>query len=117
MDAAARAARVMFYDREGNRLPDVLSWAWAFEHEDRVVVQSSHKGKHGAVWISTCFGGFDMGHGFFGRPLIFESMVFGRRPAAWNDVVAGRRDELATVRYATEEDALRGHAELVQRFG
>lgn len=107
----------LFHDRMGLPVEDWRAWAFAFQFEDRVVTQSCHKGRCGQVWISTVFTGLDMSFAG-GPPLIFESMVFERKPSGWNDVVACRHgDELATLRYPSEEAALRGHRELVREFG
>lgn len=106
----------IFYDREGNPVDDVLEWASIFD-SDRVVVQSIHKGRRGEVWISTVFTGFDQGHGLSSGPLLFESMVFERRPAEWNAVHGYRGGGVACVRYPTEEAARRGHDELRLAFG
>jgi len=56
----------------------------------------------GGCWVSTVWLGLDHGFGG-GLPLIFESMVFGP-----DDMV-----DLDCRRYATKEQALQGHDELV----
>lgn len=53
------------------------------------------------LWVSTVWLGIDMSH-HDGPPLIFESMVFERGFA-----------DLYCQRYATESEALAGHAALV----
>lgn len=77
---------------------DVIEWARALEHAHRTIARD----KHGDVEVSTVFLGIDHAFGQ-GPPLLFETMVFG-----------GSYDD-ETRRYATREDALAGHAEVLKR--
>jgi hypothetical protein len=82
---------------------DLIEWAAWFERarEDCVVRQEERRG----VRVSTVFLGLDHQFGS-GRPLLFETLVFG-----------GRRDGKMN-RYATWEDAEQGHRELAaEAFG
>lgn len=56
------------------------------------------------VTVSTIFLGINCSPGSEGPPILFETMAFG-------DTV----DNLARDRYATKEEALRGHGEMVTR--
>lgn len=76
---------------------DLLEWAVAFEKMDRRVAQTSINGAN----VSTVFLGLN--HGFGGEPLWFETMVFG-------GLLDGEAD-----RYATWDEAERGHAQMVER--
>ena len=89
------------YRRDGTPYEeqDVLVWARDFEKADRVVAQTATSGGD----ISTVWLGLD--HNWFGvgPPLIFETMVFG-------GPLDGEQE-----RYATEADAIAGHAAMVER--
>lgn len=63
----------------------------AFNIENKVVAKDEING----VKISTVFLGMD--HGFFGKPLLFETMIFG-----------GEHD-MYQERYSTYEQAEKGH--------
>lgn len=71
----------------------------AFENIDRRVARD----KVGDVTISTVFLGLDHSFDESGPPILFETMVFG-----------GPLDE-EQVRYATWDEAVAGHAAMVQR--
>ena len=74
--------------------PDLITWAKWFETADRSVASTTLT-KYG-VQISTVFLGLD--HSFGGdTPILFETMIFG-----------GEHDEWMQ-RYATREEALKGH--------
>ena len=55
--------------------------------------------------VSTVFLGMD--HGFGGKPLIFETMVFSKNVAMDGDMD----------RYSTEEEAKTGHDKMVKKWG
>jgi hypothetical protein len=78
---------------------DVTEWAWWFETADRKVALD----EMGDVCVSTVFLGIDHRLVGDGPPLLFETMVFRN----------GHGDEQE--RYATWEEAERGHAEMVAR--
>lgn len=83
------------YDRAGN-LIDIDRWALLMQDRRYQVLVQDHVGPY---MVSTVWLGID--HNFDeGPPLIFETMVFK------TDSVEGRR-------YTTEEEALAGHAELL----
>ena len=84
------------------RAVPLLEWAVWFEEADRRVVETTI----GPYWVSTVFLGAD--HGFMGRVLLFETMVFdksGGEKRAALDVFADR--------YATWDEAIAGHANAV----
>jgi hypothetical protein len=68
---------------------DLMTWAKWFESADRIVVQEFI----GAYWISTVFLGSDHNWTGAGRPMLFETMVFGdgggdidcRRCSTWDE--------------------------------
>jgi len=95
--------RPLHFDRQGNPL-ETLEWARLFEDRDGRIVSQVElpNGK----WVSTVWIGTGMGYGD-SRPLIFETMVF---PTA----IGGR--DLDCERYATEAEALAGHAEMVKKW-
>jgi hypothetical protein len=85
--------------------PDHITWARWFETADRVVRQDHSVG--GKWFVSTVFLGID--HSFLEeQPILFETMVFAE---------GGSAEEDACERYATWEEAERGHEELVERYG
>jgi hypothetical protein len=108
--------RPMWFDRQGNPI-SMLRWG---ELREVGLDPDGHYGEHsyvrvgedvvGEVTVSTVWLGMD--HGFVVgqrfpddppyRPVIFETMVFG-----------GEHDQ-AQMRYCTEEEAARGHAEAVE---
>lgn len=93
------------YDRYGTPIPD--DWWDKAKHGDPALkwVTDSRVGSTvvDGVTVSTVWMGIDHNHSGMGSPLIFETMVFG-----------GDYDyELQ--RYSTEEQALRGHLDTVDR--
>lgn len=79
--------------------PSLFKWAAWFEKADRAVAKTTLPG---GVEVSTVFLGLD--HRFVassGPPILFETMIFG-----------GPRDG-EQQRYATWEEAEKGHAEVV----
>jgi hypothetical protein len=82
---------------------DLIKWAdWFQTHDRRVAKQTI-----GDYWISTVFLGLD--HGFGGKPLLFETMVFERRLKAVGETERGEVVDEYTRRYLTWEEALEGH--------
>jgi hypothetical protein len=76
---------------------NLIEWAKGLEKQDRRVARTSV----GKVEVSTVFLGLD--HSFGGKPLWFETMVFG-----------GSLDQ-EQERYTTWEEAEAGHAAMVER--
>lgn len=91
--------RAILVDKKVVIEPDLLKWAAWFETSDRRVAYTILNRRKG-IYVSTVFLGLD--HGFQG-PLWFETMIFG---TSLND---------SQWRYATWEEAMRGHAEMVRR--
>lgn len=91
---------VNYYDRQGQPLSQE-EWGRRLEDDDerRVAFTEVDDG----VTVSTVWLGADHSFGFGGPPIIFETMVFG-----------GPLDE-EQQRYATEEQALAGHEDMVKR--
>lgn len=77
---------------------DLFEWAKWFETADRQIDVS----QVGGYMISTIFLGID--HGFGGRPLWFETMVFGGEKF-WRDYF----EEQYMERYETFDEAKAGH--------
>ena len=86
---------------EPERCDDLLMWAQWFEHNDttRILLQTTLPDD---VRVSTVFLGLDHSFGH-GRPLLFETMVFGGP----HD---GRQE-----RYATRADAAVGHGQMIEK--
>jgi len=79
--------------------PDLLTWAqWIEDHDqERIVLQSTV----GDITISTVFLGLDHNWKQKGKPLIYETMIFGGSHNYY------------TKRYSTKEEAETGHAAAV----
>ena len=97
----------LYYDRQGNPMT-VEEWAEAMAHLfDRVVAKTSvvetpSSSDSQAVEVSTVWLGINHNWTGSGRPIIFETMVFG-----------GPIDQ-EMWRYATEQEAVAGHREVVR---
>lgn len=89
-----------YYDRQGNQITDQEYYTLFSDPE----YQSIGKTVVGNYMISTVWLGLD--HGYTGRPMIFETMVFPDE--TW--------DEVECERYATEDAAIRGHFKMVVKF-
>ena len=87
-------------DADGNPKPepDLMAWAKWFETGDRIVART----KVGEAEVSTVFLGLDHSPGA-SVPLLYETLIFG-----------GPHDG-ESERYATKEQAQKGHAEWVFR--
>jgi hypothetical protein len=94
------------YDRNGRPI-SLQEWSRLFEDKTYQIILQERTVT--GAWVSTVWLGLN--HNFLddGPPLIFETMVFLER--------GNRRDELACRRYATEDEARQGHADIVARFG
>lgn len=90
-----------YYDRQGNPLPDMLDWAKRVEDKKNKVVKQESVGDY---WVSTVWLGLNHQFGN-GPPLIFETMVF-----------RGNWSDLYCERYSTEEQAMKGHIEIVRKL-
>ena len=102
--------RPLFYRMDGSPYPGTSheqTLAWAKDFEDRAnnggfVAQETLPN---GIYISTIWMGLDHNYGA-GRPLIFETMVFGAK--------AGK--DLDQDRYASLEEAKAGHAAMVKKY-
>lgn len=102
-------ARLGLYDRQGNRL-SMSRWILLTDDEDYRRVASTDVGPY---WVSTVWLGMDHSFGLGGRPILFETMVFQRdQRDDRDDEDVGVRD-LDCVRYWSEEEALKGHEDMV----
>ena len=84
-------------DKKPKQVNDLEDWAMQFDHQNRIVKQD----KIQDVKISTVFLGLD--HSFDeGVPILFETMIFGGEHDGYQE------------RYATWEEAEKGHEEAIQ---
>ena len=90
----------MYYDRSGKPIT-THEWCKRLESERRVALTELEPDTR----VSTVWLGLEHGSDSDGLPLIFETMVF-RGKDSWSDVDSNR--------YATEEQARAGHAEMVR---
>lgn len=91
--------RAMYYSREGDPI-SLRDWA---ENRQTAEMKRVARTVSEHFVVSTVYIGIDHNFAMEGPPLIFETMVFGGE-------LEGEMD-----RYATEEEALRGHEEMVRR--
>lgn len=100
---------LLYYDRDGIPLPSVQAWAelnqdWSYKRVARTTVVSAAD-LAVAYDVSTVWLGIDHSFGGDGPPLIFETIVFGdgaedlsgNRYATWNEAVAGHHELVVTV--------------------
>ena len=91
---------VHWYDREGKEITDIQEVeAKLRDPSYRQIKKTVLKNKR---WVSTVWLGLD--HGYEGRKLIFETLVFN--PGSMNEIDGDR--------YSSEAGALKGHARLVR---
>ena len=95
-----------YYILKGDRVipePDVITWGKWFETANRQIELTETK----SLRISTVFLGLDHSFGDGDTPILFETMVFEHsRPA----------HELACQRYATIDEARKGHELIVKKW-
>lgn len=98
------AMRSKYYDKQGKPLLTVEAWGILFENRayQRLALDEFEVGGV-PVKVSTVWLGMDHRMGPEGPPIIFETMVFG-----------GRYDE-EQEQYATEAEALAGHARWLEK--
>ena len=96
-----------FYDRAGSRI-SMDEWARLTGDAEYCRIASDYVGPY---WISTVWLGLDANLGRFGAPLVFETMVFAR--AERDDPESDGLTDFDCQRWATEEQARAGHAEMV----
>lgn len=90
-----------YYILEGHEpkpCQDVIEWAKAFQTADRIIKQDHFV--ESDIRVSTVFLGLD--HGFNGKILLFETMIFGGEHDEWQD------------RYSTWDEAIEGHKKAVE---
>jgi hypothetical protein len=117
------------FDRKGTP----IDWRKAGELlEDRSYAVVKQTSLDNGYWVSTVWLGLDHGFGDDGPPLIFETMVFERYRGAkkkidfsdmpnWNGpkkpwVMRADMSDLDCERYPTEEAALAGHRQMVEKW-
>lgn len=115
---------VDWFDRQGNPMTfeDYLERMSPLTEQQRMDYKRVAQTQVGPYWISTVWLGLD--HGFDGKKrIIFETMVFDRPEddnwVALNKVMDPSYSEFAEIecqRYSTEEEALAGHAEIVEKY-
>lgn len=88
-----------YCDRQGNPLT-LTQWAAALKDNSVEKTELPNGRLVSTVWL-----GLD--HGFGGRPLWFETMVFAKR---------GDGCELDCDRYETEDEAREGHRRMVEKW-
>ncbi len=84
-------------DDNGEPVPceDVLAFGtWFGNFANRIVKQEHFRG----LWLSTVFLGIDHNFGFDGRPVLWETMVFGKSSDldCWCRRYQSRQDAIAT---------------------
>lgn len=92
----------IYYDPRGRPMP-MGQWIASLEH-DRHIGQSVVRVRGQWFTVSTVWLGLDHGWGFSRRPIIFETMIFSGHGLSG----------VATWRYSTAQDAMRGHMRAVR---
>lgn len=97
-------------DEHGNPKdePDVVKWGEWFEHADRTIASD----EVGPFRVSTIFLALNYGSGFNGTSVLWETMVF-RQPSDPSEVAVTTFDNLC-LRYKSKEDAIKGHAKILE---
>ena len=101
------------YRRDGTPYPEgkagLMEWGKDFENKDIHLVKQDTLAN--GYFVSTVWLGLD--HGMLGsvRPLIFETMVFRKG----KDGVI-KYNELDMSRYSTEQEAIEGHNQMVEKW-
>lgn len=91
--------RGMHYDKEGREIT-LREWGKLHQHVEYLRIADEHIGPY---WVSTVWIGLNHCWNPDLPPLIFESMVF-----------KGDYSDLDCIRYSTLEQALEGHARMVE---
>lgn len=92
-----------YYDRQGN---PISMEEWSKKLNDRTYQRVAETTLSDGKWVSTVWLGLNHSFGD-GLPLFFETMVF---PSKDNF------NELDCQRYSSEEEALKGHKEMVEKW-
>lgn len=100
---------VPYFDRQGNQVADAVAWAKLAGSVDCHVARTTV----GRFYVSTMWIGVDIGWCEDGAPLIFETMTFARRKRDKNKLWASYG---VLRRYATEEEARKGHERIVNQI-
>lgn len=101
-----------YYDRQGKPLT-LEEWANYNYIEGRGENKDYRRIREttvGSYWVSTVWIGIDLSFGGL-RPLIFETVVFPKS----RDAIESFEDR-DMERYATEEEAIKGHNRMVRRW-
>ena len=96
-------SRGLYYNRKGEPM-STEDWARAIE--DMSIRRVAETPLADGTWVSTVWLGLDHSFAVREKPLIFETMVFP------SDSDMAERD---MARYATEEEAIAGHAAMVAK--
>lgn len=99
-----------WYDKQGNKIPELLEWAKLFEDREYKIVQQDTTAD-GKYFVSTVWLGLNHEWDENKPPLIFETMVFGAKKKGDR---LGR--DVDQVRYSTLEQAIKGHAEMMNKW-
>lgn len=98
--------KYILVDRQPVRCNDIMKWGEWLNTAERHVGDD----RIGDVRISTVFLGLD--HGAHGRPLLFETMIFGGprdqhcwRCSTWEEAKARHAAAIALIRAETEQES------------
>lgn len=94
-----------YFDRQGKPFSDLREWERRFG--DSAYKRVAEATLADGTWVSTVWLGLNHNWGA-GPPLIFETMVFPSKDGPFS--------EQETDRYATEAEALAGHAAIVKKW-
>lgn len=99
---------IIWYNREGKQISDMHEVEELLRNPDYKIIKQETTPT--GYWVSTVWLGLDHRLGALdgvGKPLIFETMVFGR---------ARGTSDMDINRYSTETEALIGHVIMVEKW-
>jgi hypothetical protein len=96
------------YNKKGERISDDEYMKLSRDKDYKIIKQENV----GDYWISTVWLGRDHRFTLEGRPLIFETMVFGKTKDGYVD----HGDEHDVERYSDEKSAKEGHDFYVRKY-
>jgi len=106
----------MFYfnlDENNNPIAcELKDWSDLYETKDGQERRRVGWDEVNGYEVSTVFLGLDHGHGFTGRPLLFETMIFGKgdgdgyqtRCSTWNEAIEMHKEAISWINNGCKDD-------------
>ncbi len=83
---------------------DLLTWARRFEKANRQVAYDVFPSNNENIRVSTVFLGIDHNFSGTGKPILFETMIFGGKHDGYQE------------RYSTWKEAVKGHTKALEKL-